>query len=265
MKKFISVLLVVIMIVPLSALNVSAWEEWEDPVESGWTRYSIFDETYVELVDRNGSTYSIPAYYENGQHDDNFQFWKDAVHLYESRGLNVYNGAQIVITFFGTGIRLCTCYRNNGGFQVSDIVASLDGYDVTHQLTDLVAPTDNNTAHTPILSFSGLEEGEHVLVLSCLSNVYRFSVDYFELENFIPGEQETEPETEPAAESEKTLETAPETIPETRSDETEPTATAAPAVEKKNGGIVPFVIVAFCAVIIALFTFLIIKEKKEKL
>lgn len=265
MKKIISFLLAVLMIAALSAVNVSAWEEWEDPVESGWTRYSIFDETYVELVDKDGVVYPFPASYPNGKADDSFQFWKDAVHLYEGRGLNVYNGAQIVITFFGTGIRLCTCYRNNGGFQVSDIVASLDGFDVTYQLTDLVAPTDNNTAHTPILSFSGLEEEEHVLILTCYSNVYRFSVDYFELENFIPGEQDTEPETEPATEPEKTPETAPETKPETKSEETEPTATAAPAVEKESDGIVPIIIIVFCAVIIALFTFLIIKEKKGQI
>ncbi|MCQ2425928.1 MAG: hypothetical protein MJ070_07265 [Lachnospiraceae bacterium] len=263
MKKLISVLLTVMLIATLFAVNAAAWAEWEDPVENGWTRYSIFDETYVELIDRFGSYYPIPAYYENGQHDDYFQFWRDAVHLYEDRGLNVYNGAQIAITFSGTGIRLCTCYRNNGGFQVSDIVASLDGYDVTDQLTDLVAPTDNNTAHTPILTLTGLDEGEHVLTLTCLSTSYRYSVDYFELENFIPGDPETEPETLP--ETVPATEPANETEakPETDAPQTDPSVTDEPAAEKKDNVPLALGIIAFCAVIIVLLVLLISKDRKR--
>ena len=249
MKKLLAALFAVIMIASLCVVNISAWQEGEDPAEEGWTRYSIFNVSFVELVDMFGDTYPMPSFYNSGDHDDSFQFWKDAAHLYEERGLNIYNGAQVVITFTGTGIKLCTCYRNDGGFEVADIVASLDGEDVTDDLVDLVAPTNDNTEHTPILTFTGLENGEHVLMLTNYSNYYRFSVDYFEITSVSSDEPaETEPaETEPAetepAETEPAATEAPETkAPETKAPETKAPETKAPetkATETKADGTEP--------------------------
>ena len=181
MKKILAALLTLAMVASLCVLCVSAWEE--PAGEANWTRHSIFDDALVDLVAADGSDYPIPADYGNGQNDGSFQFWKGAGHLYQDRGLNVMNGAKVVITFKGTGIKLCTAYRNDHGFDPSEIGATLDGADVSSSLKDLIAPTDNNTEHTPILTLTGLTAGEHTVTFTCTSASYRFSLDYFDIEN----------------------------------------------------------------------------------
>ena len=276
MKKLLAALFAVVMIASLCAVNVFAWPEWEDPAEEGWTRYSIFNESFVELVDMYGDTYPMPASYNNGQNDESFQFWKDAVHLYEDRGLNIFNGAQVVITFTGTGIKLCTCYRNDGGFEVLDITATFDGEDVSDQLVDLVAPTNNNTSHTPIITFTELENTEHVLVLTNYSTYYRFSVDYFEIETAgSDAPAETEPETkapETKAPETKAPETkAPETkAAETKAPETKASETKAAGTEtddtkpgdNSNKKIIPLIVIAAC-VAVAVIAVVIVKLTKK--
>ena len=192
MKKILAALLAIAMLAALCGISVSAWSDAAE--EANWTRHSIFDDTLVDLVNPDGTDHPIPTSYNNEDHDDFFQFFKDQGHLYEGRGLNVSNSAKISITFKGTGIKLCTAYRNNGGFDVSDIGATLDGTDVSSSLKDLIAPTDNNTEHTPILTLTGLTAGEHTVTLTCTNTSYRYSVDYFDIEN--EGKEETAPVVE---------------------------------------------------------------------
>lgn len=192
MKKILAALLAIAMLAALCGISVSAWSDAAE--EANWTRHSIFDDTLVDLVNPDGTDHPIPTSYNNEDHDDFFQFFKDQGHLYEGRGLNVANNAKIVITFKGTGIKLCTAYRRNGGFEASDISATLDGKDVSSSLKDLIAPTDNNTDHTPILTLTGLAAGEHTVTLSCSSG-FRYSVDYFDIENEGAEAPESDPET----------------------------------------------------------------------
>ncbi|MCQ2425927.1 MAG: hypothetical protein MJ070_07260 [Lachnospiraceae bacterium] len=181
MKKILAALLAISMLAALCVVSVSAWSDAAE--EANWTRHSIFDDALVDLFAADGSAYPIPASYDNGQNDGSFQFWKDAGHLYQEKGLNVMNGAKVSITFKGTGIKLCTAYRNDGGFETSQIGATLDGADVSSSLKDLIAPTNNNTDHTPILTLTGLAAGEHTVTFTCTSASYRFSLDYFDIEN----------------------------------------------------------------------------------
>ncbi len=193
MKKILAALLAISMLAALCVVSVSAWSDAAE--EANWTRHSIFDDALVDLFAADGSAYPIPASYDNGQNDGSFQFWKDAGHLYQEKGLNVMNGAKVSITFKGTGIKLCTAYRNNGGFETSQIGATLDGADVSSSLKDLIAPTDNNTDHTPILTLTGLAAGEHTVTFTCTSASYRFSLDYFDIENEGAEGSGSEPET----------------------------------------------------------------------
>ncbi len=278
MKKMFYLLLAVLTAAVLCTVCVSAWSDEE--VEEGWTRHSIFEDDLVDLISAEGAHYPIPASYNNGYNDNSFQFWKDAEHLYQERGMNVFNGAQIVVYFKGTGFRLCTCYRNDHGFSVYDIGARLDGEDVSDRLVDLIAPTDNNTDHTPILEFTDLPAGEHYVTLTCYSSVYRFSVDYFEVLNE-GAEAETEPETVPEtapAVTEAPGTDAPGTdVPGTDAPGTEAAGTAAPGPETagsgdtetekpapKKGGAVGLILISVAAVAVVVVAVISISRDNRK-
>ena len=178
MKRILAVLLAVCMIA--SSVAMLAFAEGEPSAEV-WTKHTIFDAT---LYNHDGTQPDLSGGFSDGQCIGDYQLWTGG-HLYQSKGLNVFNGAYIEITFVGTAFKLPVKFRDMNVPDASNVIITVDGEDKSAGLKDFKAADFNgdHVKETTIFEIHNLDIAHEHTVKIQVNGGVRFNIDAYAVEN----------------------------------------------------------------------------------